>query len=145
MTIFGANFSAPASVTIGPTSEIVQSISGDGTSITILTRAVGGAVPTTAQDVTVTTAQGSNTLSAAFTYLEGQTPTLYVLTPNIGPLEGGTRVTITGPGSSTRSRCSSATPCQAQVVSNNFNQVVCISPSITPSAADHPDARSASP
>ena len=98
VTIFGANFSAPASVTIGPTSEIVQSVSGDGTSITILTRPVGGAVPTTAQDVTVTTAQGTVTLSAAFTYLEGQTPTLYVLTPNIGPVEGGTRVTITGTG-----------------------------------------------
>ena len=53
---------------------------------------------TKAQDVTVTTSLGVATLSAAFTYLEGQAPTLYVLTPNNGPNEGGTRVTITGVG-----------------------------------------------
>src|SRR5664280_1268350 len=83
VTIYGANFGPsfgpPPSVTIGPTSEIVQSVSADGTMITILTRPVAGAVPTTAQDVTVTTAKGTATLPAAFTYLEGQTPTLYVL------------------------------------------------------------------
>ncbi len=141
VTIFGTNFAAPASVTIGSTSEIVQSISGDGTSITILTRAVGGTVPTTAQDVTVTTAQGTATLSAAFTYLEGQTPTLYVLTPNIGPLEGGTRVTITGSGFQYPVQVLFTTDkgaLQAQVVSNNFNQVVCISPNITPSQPTTP-------
>ncbi len=131
VTIFGANFAAPASVTIGPTSEIVQSISADGTSMTILTRAVGGPVPTAAQDVTVTTAQAPPAvLSAAFTYLEGQAPTLYVLTPNIGPLEGGTRVTITGSGFQYPVQVL-FNSLQAQVVSNNFNQIVCISPSIT--------------
>src|SRR5664280_3150658 len=139
VTIFGANFAAPASVSIGPTSEIVQSISTDGTMITILTRPVAGAVPTDPQDVTVTTAQGTVTLSTAFTYIEGQTPTLYVLTPNIGPFEGGTRVTISGAGFQYPVQVlftvggTSGTPYQAQVVSNNFNQVVCISPSITAS------------
>ncbi|OYW04648.1 MAG: hypothetical protein B7X11_02695, partial [Acidobacteria bacterium 37-65-4] len=131
-TNFGPSFGPPPSVTIGPTSEIVQGVSSDGTAITILTRPVAGAVPTTAQDVTVTTAQGTVTLSAAFTYLEGQTPTLYVLTPNIGPLEGGTRVTITGTGFQYPVQVLFGTQ-QAQVVSNNFNQVVCISPSITAS------------
>ncbi len=134
VTIFGANFAAPASVSIGSTSELVQSIAGDGTWITVLTRAVGGTVPTTAQDVTVTTAQGTVTLPAAFTYVEGQTPTLYVLTPNLGPLEGGTRVTITGAGFQYPVQVIFAvgtTNYQAQVVSSNYNQVVCISPSIT--------------
>ncbi len=137
VTIFGTNFAAPASVSIGPTSELVQSVSTDGTSITIVTRPVAGAVPTTAQDVTVTTAQGTVTLSAAFTYLEGQTPTLYVLTPNIGPLEGGTRVTITGTGFQYPVQVLFGA-LQAQVVSNNFNQVVCISPSITPTQPNTP-------
>ena len=134
---FGSNFGAPPTVTIGPTSEIVESVSGDGASITILTRPVAGAVPTTAQDVTVTTALGTVTLPAAFTYLEGQTPTLYVLTPNIGPLEGGTRVTITGAGFQYPVQVLFGTQ-QAQVVSNNFNQVVCISPSITASKPTTP-------
>src|SRR5664280_2406286 len=109
--------------------------------ITILTRPVAGVVPTDPQDVTVTTAQVTVTLKAAFTYLEGQTPTLYVLTPNIGPLEGGTRVTITGAGFQYPVQVLFTTDkgaFQAQVVSNNFNQVVCISPNITPSQPTTP-------
>ena len=136
ITIYGKNFVQPATVQIGSVNENVQSVSADGTTITILTRPLTGTPPTDPQTVTVTTALGVATLPAAFTYLEGQTPQLYVLTPNLGPLEGGTRVTITGTGFQYPVQVTftaNGTPYQAQVVSNNFNQVVCISPSITAS------------
>jgi len=135
--IYGKNFVQPVTVLIGAVNEIVQSVSSDGTTITIMTQPVPGAVPTTAQDVTVTTSLGVATLSAAFTYLEGQAPTLYVLTPNNGPNEGGTRVTITGVGFQYPVQVLFGTQ-QAQVVSTNYNQVVCTSPSITASQPGTP-------
>ncbi len=136
VTIYGLNFAQVTSVTIGSTSEIVQTVSSDGTSIVIITRPVGGVVPTDAQDVTVVTAQGTATLPKAFTYVESQTPSLYSLVPNMGPFEGGTRVTITGTGFAYPVQVTftvGGTPYQAQVQSTNFNQVVCTSPSITAS------------
>ena len=141
ITIYGRNFVQPATVQIGSVNENVQSVSADGTTITILTRPLTGTPPTDPQTVTVTTTLGVATLPAAFTYLEGQTPQLYVLTPNLGPLEGGTRVTITGTGFQYPVQVTftaNGTPYQAQVVSNNFNQVVCISPSITASQPKTP-------
>ncbi len=96
--IYGQNFTAGATVTIGPTPEAVVHVAEDGTMIQIMTNPVGGQPPTGPQDVTVTTTAGTFTLSGAFTYLEGATPQLYMLSPNLGPIEGGTRVTITGTG-----------------------------------------------
>ena len=128
--IYGQNFIPGATVTIGSTPETVVSVSDDGTLITITTTPVGGAVPTVAQDVTVVTSGGTATLPAAFTYLEGQAPFIYGLTPNQGPLEGGTRVTINGIGFQYPVQVLFGDR-QAQVVSSNYNQVVCISPSVT--------------
>jgi uncharacterized lipoprotein YbaY len=128
--IYGQAFVPGATVTIGSTPETVVAVSDDGTVITITTTPVGGAVPTAAQDVTVVTSGGTATLPAAFTYLESQTPFIYGLTPNQGPLEGGTRVTITGIGFQYPVQVLFADR-QAQVVSSNYNQVVCISPSVT--------------
>jgi len=62
---------------------------GDGTLITVVTRPLVGAAPAAPVDVTVITTAGSATLSAAFTYLEGQSPEIYALSPNQGPLEAG--------------------------------------------------------
>ncbi|MBZ5589158.1 MAG: IPT/TIG domain-containing protein [Acidobacteriia bacterium] len=144
VTIFGANFVQPLTVVIGAITETVQSVSSDGTSITILTQPFSGTAPAEAQTVTVTTSLGVGTLAAAFKYLEGQTPQLYTLMPNIGPLEGGTRVTITGVGFQYPVQVlftlapAPSTPYQAQVVSTNFDQVVCVSPSITASGLPSP-------
>jgi hypothetical protein len=130
VVIYGQHFLLGSTVTIGPTPETVVAVSDDGTSITITTTPIGGTPPAAAQDVTVVTSGGTATLPAAFTYLEGQTPTIYGLTPNQGPLEGGTRVTITGIGFQYPVQVLFGDR-QAQVVSSNYNQVVCISPSVT--------------
>ncbi|MGD1149306.1 MAG: IPT/TIG domain-containing protein [Thermoanaerobaculaceae bacterium] len=135
--IYGANFVQPATVQIGAINEIVQSVSSDGTTIAITTQPVSGTVPSAAQDVTVTTSLGVATLPAAFTYKEGVNPQIYTLSPNIGPLEGGTQVTITGIGFQYPVQVLFGTQ-QAQVLSNNFNQIVCVSPSITASQPGTP-------
>ncbi len=137
VTIYGANFVQPLTVQIGTVNETVVSVSGDGTTITIMTQPVPGTPPTTAQDVTVTTNLGVATLKSAFTYLEGQAPQLYTLSPNNGPVEGGTRVTITGIGFQYPVQVLFGTQ-QAVVVSTNYDQVVCVSPSITPSQPTTP-------
>ncbi|TAM50968.1 MAG: hypothetical protein EPN53_07185 [Acidobacteria bacterium] len=137
VVIYGRNFVQPVTVQFGSINESVQNVSDDGTAITVVTRPLTGTVPTAPVDVTVTTALGVATLPSAFTYLEGQTPQLYVLTPNLGPLEGGTRVTITGTGFQYPVQVLFGAQ-QAQVVSNNFNQVVCIAPSITASQPGTP-------
>ena len=137
VTIYGANFVQPATVQIGSINETVQSVSSDGTMITVTTQPVSGAVPTGGQTVTVTTSLGVATLPAAFTYQESVNPTIYALSPNIGPLEGGTQVTITGIGFQYPVQVLFGTQ-QAAVSSNNYNQVVCTSPSITASQPGTP-------
>jgi hypothetical protein len=62
-------------------------------------------------------------------------PQIYALTPNAGPFEGGTRVTISGVGFQAPVQVL-FDDIQAQVVSTSYREVVCISPSITPTAPD---------
>ncbi|MFN3413982.1 MAG: IPT/TIG domain-containing protein [Thermoanaerobaculum sp.] len=68
---------------------------------------------------------------------EGATPVLYSLSPNAGPIEGGTRVTIFGSGFEYPVQVLFGDR-EAQVVSSNFNQIVCIAPSIAPSQPGSP-------
>ena len=90
VTITGTGFVSGATVTIGSvaaTSVVVAS----ATSITAVTPAGTAG----AKDVVVTTSGGSATLTGGFTYL---VVTITSISPNAGPLVGGTPVTITGTG-----------------------------------------------
>ena len=90
ITISGTNFTGASSVTFGgaaATSVVVVS----ATSITAVTPS--GAEG--AQNVSVTTAGGTATATAAFTYLTNA-PTITGVVPNSGPFSGGTTITLTG-------------------------------------------------
>ena len=90
VTISGANLTGASSVTFGgvaATSFVVVS----GTSITAVTPS--GAEG--AQDVSVTTAGGTATATASFTYLTNA-PTITGVVPNSGTFNGGTTITLTG-------------------------------------------------
>jgi hypothetical protein len=63
------------------------------------------------------------------------TPQIFALTPNSGPFEGGTRVTISGAGFFDPVQVL-FDDIQGQVVSTSYTEVVCISPSITPTEPD---------
>jgi hypothetical protein len=110
-----------------------------GTSMTVVTPRVVSSPPSTVDQVAdVAVQSGPNTavLKGGFTYLAAiATPEIYVLSPNAGPFEGGTRVTITGKGFQTPVQVT-FDDIQAQVVASNYTEVVCISPSITPTAPD---------
>ena len=89
ITITGANFVAVATVKVGgvaATSVVVVS----ATSITAVTPA--GVVG--AKDVAVTTVGGIVTKTGGFTYVA--LPTIATVAPSVGPLAGGTSITITG-------------------------------------------------
>jgi trimeric autotransporter adhesin len=140
VTIFGRYFLKPVRVTFSAGSGDAQvvSVADDGTSVTIKTppSTLQPLLKDTASDVTVITQSGTGrdqpvTIAQGFLYLaEAPTPEVYSLSPNAGPLEGGTRVTITGKGFQTPVQVQ-FNDRQAQVISSNFNQVVCLSPSIT--------------
>jgi len=91
VTITGANFATGATVTIGGTAATGVTVAS-ATSITATTPAhAAGAV-----DVVVTNPDSrSGTLTGAFTYTGGAL-TIASLSPNSGPITGGTTVTITG-------------------------------------------------
>ena len=91
VTITGANFMGGATVTIGGTAATGINVVST-TSITATTP-VGTAG---AQNVVVTNPDGqSSTLSGGFTYL-APAPTVTSISPNSGPIAGGTNVTIAG-------------------------------------------------
>jgi hypothetical protein len=130
ITLVGAYLVQPLTVKIGVVSEQVLSVSVDGTQATVLTSAFNGTVPVQAQDVTVTTLYGTATLAGAFTYKESQAPQIFSLSPESGPIEGGTQVTIIGQGFQTPVQVFFGDR-QAQMLSSNYSEIVCVSPSIS--------------
>lgn len=111
-------------------------VSPDGRALRVKTP-FAGAQPL-AQDllsaVSVANATGSATRPDAFVYVaETPAPQLYALMPNAGPIEGGTRVTIFGSGFQAPVEVRFGDR-QAQVISSNYTEIVCITPSIAPSA-----------
>jgi hypothetical protein len=89
VTITGTNFAGTPSVTFGGNAATNVAVV-DSTTITARTpaHAVG------AVDVVVTTADGTTTSTSGYTYMAA--PTITGISPNAGPLAGGTTVTITG-------------------------------------------------
>ncbi len=89
VTITGTNFVTGATVTFGSTAA-TNVVVVNGTTITATTPAGSAGAVT----VTVTANGQSGSLASAFTYI-GQ-PTVTSVSPNNGPVAGGTAVTITG-------------------------------------------------
>lgn len=146
VTLYGRFLLPPVNVVFAPGGVAeVTDVSADGERVTLLTPAasVQPLQQDTPASITVTTQYGTGrdaqaTLTNGFLYLaEEPTPELYALTPNSGPIEGGTRVTITGRGFQYPVEVTFEYPQgqfrQAQVVSVNFTTVVCISPSVAAS------------
>jgi len=118
--------------------EAVRTTTGGSTNISVTssggTATILGRVP-----------GGSDETSVTFTGIPptptppGPTPTpsydpqIFALTPNAGPFEGGTRVTISGTGFQAPVQVL-FDDIQAQVVSTTYTEIVCISPSVTPTA-----------
>jgi hypothetical protein len=119
-----------------------------GPKTTAVTTSGGHAAVTVTSDVaatvTITAGVPGGTSKTAVTFYEAAPPTptptptptpdytpkIYTLTPNQGPMEGGTRLTITGTGFQTPVQVTFGR-FQAQVVSSDYKQVVCISPNVT--------------
>nr|BAL56797.1 hypothetical conserved protein [uncultured prokaryote] len=145
VTIYGANFEEPIKVEFSPggVAQVVDVPPG-GTQITVVTPQ--NSLPLdadTSASVTVTSLFGTGrdqtvTKANAFTFkAEVTTPVLYALSPNSGPIEGGTRVTIFGSGFQYPVQVLFGDR-EAQVISSNFNEIVCIAPSIAPSQPGTP-------
>ncbi|WP_047307490.1 IPT/TIG domain-containing protein, partial [Rhodopseudomonas palustris] len=88
VTITGTNLSGVTGVTVGGAAATL----GTNTSTSIQITTPAGTAG--ARDVVLTTAGGSVTSTGGFTYLAA--PTIDTITPNSGPVAGGTSVTITG-------------------------------------------------
>lgn len=122
----------------------VTYVSADGRMLRVITPKLAPQAPQedSVSSVSVTNASGNVTAANIFVYRvvpvgQGATPVLYALSPNAGPIEGGTRVTIFGSGFEYPVQVLFGDR-EAQVVSSNFNQIVCIAPSIAPSQPGSP-------
>jgi hypothetical protein len=97
VVITGSGFSGATGVSFGGVAGVVQSVSSDGTSMTVTSPPsagnAAGVVDVTVSDSTGTSATGGND---AFFY--DAPPTETAVTPQGGPTSSGTQVTITGTG-----------------------------------------------
>ena len=92
VTVTGTNFGPDAVVTFGANAATGVVVAPNGLSLTAVTPpGAVGAVP-----VKVTDAGGSATAAQEYTYMAA--PTVTTFTPVVGPVAGGTHVTITGSG-----------------------------------------------
>ena len=91
VTLTGTGFTGTSAVAFGGVSAITFTVNSD-TQITAVTPANSAGLV----NVSVTTAGGTGTLASSFTY--GSTPSIASISPNVGPLTGGTLVTINGSG-----------------------------------------------
>ncbi|PZA12230.1 transporter [Rhodopseudomonas palustris] len=88
VTITGTNLSGVTAVTVGGAAATL----GTNTATSIVITTPAGTAG--ARDVVVTTPGGAATSSGGFTYIAAATVT--AITPAVGPISGGTSVTITG-------------------------------------------------
>ncbi|MDX6373283.1 MAG: hypothetical protein QOD98_2271, partial [Nocardioidaceae bacterium] len=90
VTLTGTNFQAGMQVRFGATLATLVSVHPSGTLATVTTPAHAPGLV----GVTVTTPGGSATFTGAYTYVVA--PILNTVSPNVGPIGGGTTVTLTG-------------------------------------------------
>ncbi len=148
VTIFGQNFVEPVTVefsggSFGALQAEVVSVSADGRQIMVITPQIS-ATPIE-EDVVANVKVYSNGTStekvSAFIFTADMlTPKITVLSPNFGPIEGGTQVTIFGEHTANAGFQSpvqvifsggNITPHEAQVVSVSQYQIIAITPDIT--------------
>jgi putative cell wall-binding protein len=92
VTLTGSGLSGTTAVTVGGQAATGVTVVND-TSVTFTTPAHAAG----ATDVVVTTPNGSATLAASFTYqVAASPPSISGLSPAVGPVAGGTTVTLTG-------------------------------------------------
>jgi formylglycine-generating enzyme required for sulfatase activity len=123
ITITGTNLAGTSSVTIGGVAA-TSVVAVNNTTVTAVTPA--GAAG--AANLSLTTPYGSATASGAFTYQLYGTPTIASVTPNSGPLAGGTAITITGTNLAGTSSVTIGGVAATSVVAVNNTTVTAVTP-----------------
>ena len=90
VTVTGTSFTSVTAVRFGSKAATSFTVNSS-TQITAVSPSGTGTV-----NVTVSTTQGTSTQTAAFTYVTASAPFISSLSPNQGPVSGGTTVTLTG-------------------------------------------------
>ena len=121
MTITGTNFAAGATVTFG-TAAATSVVVVNSTTITATTPAGSAGAAT----VTVTANGQSGSLANAFTYIAP--PTVSSVSPNSGPVAGGTAVTITGTNFAAGATVTFGTAAATNVVVVNSTTITATTP-----------------
>ncbi len=152
VTIFGQNFRSPAQVTFTAAGQTLDAqevtVSTDGKQITLITPQLSATPLQQDETATVTVVSGAGTAQEktvskdnAFVFTADQlTPNISSVSPNSGPVTGGTQVTIFG---AQTSGSGFQAPVQvtfggggipqreAQIVSVNLHEIVCIAPDVS--------------
>ncbi len=125
VTISGTNFTSASEVKFGATSAASVEFKTSG-ELVAKDPSGSGAV-----HVTVTTAGGTSTTSAADEFTYREVPTVTAITPNEGPTAGGTTVTISGTNFTSGTAVKFGTTDAASVEFKNAGELIAKSPSGT--------------
>ncbi len=152
VTIFGQNFRSPAQVTFTANGQTLDAqeitVSSDGKQITLMTPELSATPLQQDEPATVTVVSGAGTAQEktvskdnAFVFTADQlTPNIASVSPNSGPVTGGTQVTIFGaqtPGSGFQAPVQvtfgggGIPEREAEIVSVNLHEIVCIAPDVS--------------
>ena len=125
VTITGRNFAGTTAVTFGSASATGFTVNS-ATQITATAPAGAGTV-----DIRVTTAGGTSSTSAAdqFTYIPQ--PSVSSVSPNRGPVAGGTNVTINGSGFSSATSVTFGAASASSFTVNSATQIIATAPAGT--------------
>ena len=129
ITITGKNLTAALSVQVG---------SGYATSVfvvndtTLIAVTPSGTASESAQNITVFTEVGSVTLYGSFYYVDP--PTISSISPNNGPIEGGTLITITGTNITGEITVQVGSGYATDVRNDEYNTITAVTPSGTAGA-----------
>ena len=126
VTISGSGFTNATTVAFGTNPATNFKVVSD-TSITVDSPAGIGTV-----DVTVTTPGGESATSPAdqFAYITAA-PTVAGVSPTLGPIAGGTVVTITGTNLANATAVNFGTAAVSSLISDSATQIVVVSPAVT--------------
>ena len=128
--VTGTGFTAGSSVVFGSASAGSVSVT-NATTLVATSPAGTGSV-----DVTVTTAGGTSVASAPDLFTYRVVPTLTVITPVLGPLAGGTVVTVTGSGFTAGSAVAFGSTPTTSVTVINATSLTAISPAASSGQVD---------
>jgi len=144
VTVTGSGFTGASAVNFGKVPGTGLAVSSN-TQLTVSSPPVTTGGPTTVDVTVVPPSGGTSATSSADQFTYAQPPTVTGISPNSGPLGGGTKVTVTGSGFTGASAVSFGTVAGTGLTVVSNTQLIVVSPPVTAAAQTTVDIRVVTP